>query len=54
MTYPFITIGLIAVFLIYSLYLIFIKKDFKRFKAVIFPGLFFIAIWIAIYLFLLR
>lgn len=54
MTYPFITVGLIAVFLVYVLYLLLIKKDNKRLKATLFPGLFFIVAWLIIYYFLLR
>jgi hypothetical protein len=54
MTYPFIPIGLIAIFIAYILYLLFIKKDVNKLKAVLYPGLFFIAIWVVIYYFLLR
>ena len=49
MTYPFIAIGLTAVFIVYILYLLLIKKDIKKFKAVLLPGLVFIAIWAIIY-----
>lgn len=49
MTYPFIPIGLIALFIIYLLFLLFIRKDQKRFKTVFYPGLFFIAVWMIIY-----
>ena len=54
MTYPFIPIGLIAVFIITLLYLLIFKKDMKKFRMVLFPGLFFIAIWAAIYFYLLK
>ncbi len=54
MTYPFIPIGLIAIFIVYVLYLLFIKKDTKKVKTVLFPGLFFIVIWGVIYYFLLK
>jgi FtsH-binding integral membrane protein len=54
MTYPFISIGLIAVFAVVILYLLIIKKDMKKVKSVLYPGLFFIGIWILIYYFLLR
>lgn len=54
MTYPFIPIGLIITFIVYVSYLLFIKKDLKRLKTVLYPGLFFIAVWIGIYCFLLR
>jgi FtsH-binding integral membrane protein len=54
MTYPFIPIGLIAVFAVVILYLLLIKKDMKKVKSVLYPGLFFIGIWIVIYYLLLR
>jgi FtsH-binding integral membrane protein len=53
MTYPFIPIGLIAVFIVYVVYLLLIKKDLKQLRSVIYPGLFFIAIWAVIYYILL-
>jgi hypothetical protein len=49
MTYPFIAIGLTAVFIVYTLYLLLIKKDIKKFKTVLLPGLVFIAIWAVLY-----
>lgn len=52
--YPFIPAGLIAVFIIYVLYLLLIKKDTRKFKAVLYPGVFFIAVWGVIYYFLLK
>lgn len=54
MTYPFIPIGLIAVFVVVILYLLIIKKDMKLFKTVLYPGLFFIVIWGVIYLLWLK
>jgi len=54
MTYVFIPIGLIIVFIIYVLYLLFIRKDLKKVKTVLYPGLVFIAIWVAIYYFLFK
>jgi FtsH-binding integral membrane protein len=54
MTYPFIPIGLIIVFIVYVLYLLLIKKDLKKLKTVLYPGLFFIAIWAVIYFILLK
>ena len=54
MTYPFIPIGLIAVFIVYILYLLFIKKDMKKLKIALYPGLFFIAVWAVVYYFLLK
>jgi FtsH-binding integral membrane protein len=54
MTYPFIPIGLIAIFIAYVLYLLIVKKDIKKVKSVLYIGLFFIAIWVVIYYFLLK
>ncbi len=54
MTYLFIPFGLIAVFLIYILYLIIFRKDRKQLKSALYPGLFFIAIWVGVYYFLLK
>ena len=53
MTYPLIPIGLIAVFVVAVLYLLIIKKDMKKVKSVLYPGLFFIGIWVVIYYFFL-
>ena len=50
MTYPFIAIGLIAIFIIYVLYL-FVTKNKTKARAVLPVGLFFIAIWAIIYYF---
>lgn len=49
MTYPFIPIGLIAIFIVYVLYLLLIERDTKKLKSILYPGLFFIAIWVVIY-----
>ncbi|HRP54412.1 hypothetical protein [Agriterribacter sp.] len=38
MTYPFIPIGLIAAFIVYVLYLLLIKKDMKKLKAILYQG----------------
>lgn len=54
MLYPFVSIGLIVIFAIYILYLLIIKKDLKQLKTVLFPGLFFIAVWAVMYYFLLQ
>lgn len=54
MTYPFIPIGLIILFIGYVLYLLIVKKDRKRLKRILFPGLFFIGIWAVFYYILLR
>jgi len=50
----FIPLILIAAFTGYSLYLLLIKKDRKQLKAVLYPGLFFTAVWGAIYWWLLH
>lgn len=52
--YPFLPIGLIAVFFVYIAYLLFVKKDIKKFKTVFYPGMFFIALWAIIYYYWLR
>ena len=54
MTYPFIPIGLISIFILVILYLLIIKKDMKQLKTVLYPGLFFIVLWAFIYYFLLK
>lgn len=54
MTYPFIPIGLIAIYIVYVLYLLLVKKDIKKMKSILHPGLFFVAIWAVIYFFLLK
>jgi len=54
MTYPFAPIGLIAIFIVYVLYLLLIKKDIKTLKSILYPGLSFVAIWGVIYYFLLK
>ncbi len=54
MTYPFIPIGLLAVFIIVLVYLLIFKKDMRRFRMVLYPGLFFTAIWVVIYYFMLN
>jgi hypothetical protein len=54
MGYPFIPLILIPIFIGYVLYLLLVKKDTKKFRSVIVPGLFFIALWVVIYYFLLK
>jgi hypothetical protein len=54
MTRFFIPLILIAAFAVYALYLLLIKKDRKQLKAVLYPGLFFTAVWGVIYWTLLR
>lgn len=49
MTYPFIPIGLMAVFVFYVLYLLFVRKDKRQLKAALRPGLFFISVWAVLY-----
>lgn len=55
MTYPFIPIGLIIVFIGYVIYLAAVKRNLRsKFKTVVLPGLFFIAVWVVIYYFILK
>lgn len=49
-----IPLGLIAIFIIVILYLLLIKKDPKSAGNLLWPGLFFIAVWAAIYFLLLK
>lgn len=53
MLYPFISVGLIVVFIIYLLYILFVKRDFEGQKNNILVGLFFLVIWGIIYYYLL-
>ena len=53
MTYIFIPVGLIAIFALYLIYLL-VRKDTARLKIVLFPGLFFIFLWAAIYFVFLK
>ncbi len=54
MTYPFAPIAFKSIFIVYVLYLLVIKKDMKKIKTVLYPALFFIAIWVVIYYCLLK
>lgn len=55
MTYVFIPVIMIAVFVLYVLYLAIVKKNLKsKLQTVVLPGLFFIAIWGVIYYTLLK
>jgi len=49
-----IPLVLIAVFIFYVFYLVIIKKDSKKTKSVLYPGLFFIAIWAIVFFLILR
>ncbi len=49
-----IPLVLIAIFVVYILHLVLSKKDSKTIKKVLYPGLFFIAIWVVIFLFIQR
>jgi hypothetical protein len=55
MTYVFIPVIMIAVFVLYVLYLAIVKKNLKsKLQTVVLPGLFFIATWGVVYYFLLK
>jgi len=54
MVYPLIPIGLVAVLIVYILYLLLYKKDIKKVKSVLYPSLVFIAIWAVMYYLLLK
>jgi hypothetical protein len=49
MMFPLIPIGITAIFIVYVLYLLFIKKDTKQLKPVLSLGGVFIALWGVIY-----
>lgn len=53
MTYPFIPIGLIAVFAVYIIYLL-VTRNTAKLKTILPLGLTFIAVWAVIYYLLLR
>lgn len=44
----------IALFLVYIVYLILSKKDVKTIQKVLYPGLFFIAVWAVIFFLILK
>lgn len=54
MIYTFIPIGLIAIYIVYVLFLLLVKKDMKKINSILYPGLFFVATWGVIYFFLLK
>ncbi|MHC5353895.1 hypothetical protein ACYSNX_06895 [Myroides sp. LJL115] len=54
MIYPFISVGLLVAFIVYLIYVIGVKKDFKRQKNNVFAGLFIVLIWGVIYYFLTK
>ncbi len=54
MLYPLMALGFTVLFVLYLLYLLLIKKDVQKARSVLFPGLFFIAIWVILYLLVLR
>lgn len=49
MLYPLIALGFTILLVFYILYLFLIKKDAQKAKSVLYPGLFFIAIWVVLY-----
>ncbi len=55
MLYPFISIGLTAVFIIYLLYAGLVKKNLRsQLHTVVFPGLFFLIAWFVMFFLFLR
>lgn len=51
----FIPILIIGLFILYILYLGLIKKDLKsKIKTVVYPGVFFILIWVILYFLILK
>jgi hypothetical protein len=53
MFYPILSVLFIALLVIYLVYLYFVKKDEKLFFSVLYPGIFFVSVWLLIYYFLL-
>lgn len=49
-----IPLVVIAIFLVYILYLVLTKKDSKTITRVLYPGLFFIAVWAVIFFLILK
>lgn len=54
MLYIYIPLIIIAVFIIYSLYVLLIEKNPKKLKPLIFPVITFIIIWVIFYYFILK
>jgi len=55
MTYLYLPLILIAVFIIYVLYLAIVKKNLRtKMNTVVLPGLIFIAIWAVMYWLILK
>lgn len=49
-TYPLIAVFLAALFVLYVLYLAFVKKNITaKMQTVVLPGVFFLSVWAAIY-----
>jgi len=54
MLYIYIPLIIVAVFVIYSLYVLLIEKNPKKIKPLIFPVITFIIIWVIFYYFILK
>ena len=54
MLYTLLPILLIAIFIVYVLFLLIVRKDIKKLRIALYPGLTFIAVWAVIYYFLLK
>lgn len=50
----YIPLALIALFILWALYRLLIKKDLRNNMPTVYTGLFFIAVWAAIYFFLMK
>ena len=51
MNYPFVPYGVLLVFAIYILYIVFIQRDFYKLREMIFPAVCFILLGAVVYLF---
>lgn len=49
-----IPLVIIAIFIVYLVYMVVTKKDQKAIKKVLYPGLFFIGVWALIFFLLLK
>lgn len=49
MRYALIPFALIAIFIVYILYLLIFKRDTEKIKSILYPGLFFTLVWVVVY-----
>lgn len=54
MVYLILPALLTVVYIVYLVYLFFWKRDIMKFRAVLYPGLVFISMWVLLYYFVFR